>query len=62
MTSDAFAALDEILLEQVNGGVRRPPQLPAVVRGAAGGIPLVIPRADGGPANVIRGPKVGPLI
>jgi hypothetical protein len=43
-------------------GMRRPPQLPPVIRGAAGGIPLVIPRSDGGPPNVIVGPKVGPLI
>ena len=43
-------------------GMRRPPQLPPVIRGPAGGIPLVIPRSDGGPPNVIKGPPVGPLI
>jgi hypothetical protein len=42
--------------------LRLPPQFPAVIRGPAGGIPLVIPRSDGGPPNVIKGPRVGPLI
>jgi len=54
--------IDVTVLADVVGGMRRPPQLPPVVRGPAGGIPLVIPRSDGGPPNVIRGPRVGPLI
>ncbi len=62
MTCPVFEALDAILLDQTSGGMRRPPQLPPVVRGPAGGIPLVIDPHDGGPPFVIRGPKVGPLI
>jgi hypothetical protein len=49
------------LLTHRPSGLRLPPQRPAVIRGPAGGIPLVIDRHDGGPPNVIKGPPVGPL-
>jgi hypothetical protein len=57
-----MTTLDTDLLDRVTGGMRLPPQLPAVIRGPAGGIPLVIDPKDGGPPFVIRGPRVGPLL
>jgi hypothetical protein len=42
--------------------MRRPPQLPPVIRGPCGGVPLVIPAPGGGPPFIIKGPPVGPCI